>query len=152
MNKNEKTINVIFLITLGVVFLALIAVVLIEIFNPFGIKKISQLPTTTVEKCLTQEKNTKYYVVLYDPNDLDNDNIQKTLIEYHLAKEKDDSLISLYMLDYTKADPEAVSNIVSDVVSVDNLPYMFIVSSGSVSTKYNTSSKICNALVEAMEK
>ena len=61
-------------------------------------------------------------------------------------------LNSLYVIDYTKESAESVKAIVSDVESVENLPYMFIVSSGTVSTKYNTSSKICNALVEAMEK
>ncbi len=152
MNKNEKLINTIFIISLAVILLALTAVVLIEIFNPFGVKKISQLPDTTISQCLTKEKDSKYYVLIYDPNDTDNENIKSVLIEYYQAQKKNESLNSLYVIDYTKESAESVKAIVSDVESVENLPYMFIVSSGTVSTKYNTSSKICNALVEAMEK
>ena len=152
MNKNDKLINTLFLISLGVIFIALVLVVLISIFEPFGVKKISQLPTTTISKCLTQEKDKKYYCVIYDPNDPDNENIKQVLIDYNKAKKEKASLNSLYVIDYTKEDPEAVKQLLEKVESVDNLPYMFLVSSGSVSTKYDTSSKICNVLVEAMAK
>lgn len=152
MNKNDKLINTLFLISLGVIFIVLVLVVFISIFEPFGVKKISQLPTTTISKCLTQEKDKKYYCVIYDPNDLDNENIKQVLIDYNKAKKEKASLNSLYVIDYTKEDPEAVKQLLEKIENADNLPYMFLVSSGSVSTKYDTSSKICNVLVEAMAK
>lgn len=153
-NKESKVMGRIFIGTFIFIFLALTIFVLITLFEPFSKKKISQLPDTTIEECLKEAAGSskKYYVLIYDPDDVDNEFINDVVINYYKAMKKDSSLNRIYVMDYSKEDATKVSELLEEVTSSDSLPFMFIVSNGSVSTKYNTSSKINNALVAAMTK
>lgn len=150
--SNDKIINRIFVIMLIAIFVILALVVLGEVFKPFATKKLTQLPKTTIEECLTKKVTSKYYCLMYDPNDSDNEQINKVVVEYYQARKADDTLNAIFIIDYTKEDPAVVKELLEKVESVDNMPYMFLVSSGAVSTKYDTSSKICNVLLKDMGK
>ena len=150
--NNDKLINRLFVVMLIAILVILVLVVLGEVFKPFAIKKINQLPKTTISECLTKKSTSKYYCLLYDPSDPDNEQIKKTVVEYYQARKANDSLNAIFIIDYTKEDPAVVKELLEKVESVENMPYMFLVSSGSVSTKYDTSSKICNILLKDMGK
>ena len=154
-NKKNTLVNRIFYLSFIVIFLIFVVVVLLSVFKPFEYKKLEQLKHTTVEECLEENinaagKQTKYYVLVYSNNDEENEQMLDAVLEYANFARKHKDASKIFVIEYDADILEALTGKVSSIKAEDDLPYMFIVNEKSVSTKYNTASKIANALEEAI--
>ena len=76
-------------------------------------------------------------------------NASNAVLEYANFAKKHKDASKIFVIEYDAEILEALTGKVSSIKAEDDLPYMFIVNEKSVSTKYNTASKIANALEEA---
>ena len=153
-SQNKTLINRIFYFSFILILVIAVAFTLISIFQPFTKKKISQLPKVTTETVLAKTGNSdsKYYVLVYDKNDVDNEIINKVVIEYFYKAKDDNKLLPIFVMDYNKQEASKVKELLDDIDDVSALPYMFIVEKGEIKTKYKYSSEINNTLITAMNK
>ena len=71
---------------------------------------------------------------------------------YNAEKKLNSELNNIYLVKANESNITQIRTIDSKIDSLSKLPYMILVSDGSVSTKYDTNSEIANALYSALLK
>ncbi|MBR2892093.1 MAG: hypothetical protein IKC22_06960 [Bacilli bacterium] len=158
MKKRENFTEILFkraFVIIPLIFLLIIAIVL---FKPFDTVNLEKVRHTQVQDCLKENFNAagkqgKYYVLFYTESDRDNEIIKEAVLAYYNAEKKLNSeLNNIYLVKANESNITQIRTIDSKIDSLSKLPYMILVSDGSVSTKYDTNSEIANALYSALLK
>ena len=153
--KQKKAINIVYIASFGVIFLAVCIFLFFFLAKPFDIKKIDQVQTVTLDDYLSKQINsqgtqTQYYVLIYSSTSSENKNIEEALFDYLNYERKNPEAYNIYILHYDDSRAEEFKTLFS-VDTPEDLPVLFRVYNEKKSTTYSTTSKI-NTQLNSMIK
>lgn len=150
-NKDSKLISIIYWLAFAIITIICLSFVCVESCKPFKITEYSELKQVTYDNYKTQSQG-EYYVFIYDNEATSNDWFKEVVLDYaNMARTKSDKL-PIYGYDYRA---ENGSNIKGDLAITEfdtQVPGLFKVKDGKVTTKYLSYSKTMNELTQALGK
>lgn len=139
VNKNNKKINkmsLFYVITLIVIFVAILTTSIILIAKPFDYKEIKDLKETTATSFLKEKpKNSSnsYYVLIYQEDSYKSNIIKKSVLDYANYTKKDKEAKKIYILKYR----DSLKDIISKELDGDfdnDVPMLLLIENNAVNT------------------
>ncbi len=155
MNKKEQkqdlTINRIYLIILEIItvlFVVVLLVILINFFEPTSLGRMKSISAEELQnRKLNNNSATSFYVLVYNEDNEENEMIESQVAKYNDYAKKTDDAYPIFVLKYTDRNASIIDTVLPSTFDKNTeFPCLITIVSNSISSTKTTVSTILQAL------